>query len=227
MLTPEAGYTQDEIKLTGMPRYDLLKSNPEKIITFIPTWRKRYIAPDGAYNRNFRRTDFFKTINDFINDPELLEALSKYGYRFIFKLHPKLQIQRNDFNVPKEVVMIADEISYGELYEKSALMVTDFSSAVCDFAYLKKPIVYYQTVEHGYEQCEEVFCYEKEGFGEVFSKQENAVGKIINYMKNGCKMEKKYQKKVDNFFIYNDQNNSERVYKEILKLPERIREPLI
>ena len=37
-------------------------------------------------------------------------------------------------------------------------------------------------------------------------------------MKNGCKLKDKYRERIDNFFAFNDRNNCQRVYEEILKL---------
>jgi hypothetical protein len=40
---------------------------------------------------------------------------------------------------------------------------------------------------------------------------------VIYYMDNGACMEEEYQKRVDEFFKFNDQNNSERCYEAIRK----------
>ena len=220
-LSDEAGFTNKQVKLTGFPRYDSLKSNPQKIITYIPTWRNKYSHDDDSYSSEFKRTDLFQSINNFLNDTRLNNELQKYDYQLIFKVHPKMQVQIDDFRVPKGVEIIANEMTYNELYEKSSLMITDFSSAVFDFAYLKKPVIYYQPVAPEYEQNEDLFSYENDSFGDVFEKQEDAVEKIIFYIENGSKMEQKYVERTKNFFVYQDKNNSKRVYEEILKLPKR------
>ena len=227
MLRPETGYTKDIIKLTGMPRFDLLKNNPEKIVSFLPTWRKRYSKRDGSYNSTFKQTDLYHSINELINDSRLLAALKEKGYRFILKLHPKLHIQMDDFQIPDGVEMVGNEITYNELCEKSSLYITDFSSAVFDFAYLKKPVLYYQAVKLDYEQSEDVFSYEHDGFGDVTTGHMQAVEKVIEYLQKDCEMESKYQQRVDKFFVFRDQKNSQRVYKEIMKLPKRVRDQMV
>ncbi|GFH42245.1 minor teichoic acid biosynthesis protein GgaB [Lactococcus hodotermopsidis] len=220
-LSDEAGFTDKQVKLTGFPRYDLLKNNPEKIVTYVPTWRNKYSHDDDSYNPDFKKTDLFQSINDFLNDQVLLDNLRENGYKLYFKVHPKMQVQVADFDVPDDVDIIANEMTYNELYEKSAIMITDFSSAVFDFAYLRKPVIYYQPVEPEYEQDEELFSYEHNGFGEVFSQQDETVAKIIAYIENGSKMSEKYANRVDKFFVYQDKRNSERVYNEIKELPKR------
>ena len=55
------------------------------------------------------------------------------------------------------------------------------------------------------------------GFGEICSKTEELVDLLCDYMQNGCKMKEKYIERADDFFAYNDQNNCERIYQELLK----------
>jgi CDP-glycerol glycerophosphotransferase (TagB/SpsB family)/glycosyltransferase involved in cell wall biosynthesis len=220
-LSDEAGFTEKQVKLTGFPRYDLLKNNSEKIVTFVPTWRNKYSMDDDSYNPDFKRTDLFQSINDFLNDTVLLDKLREKDYRFIFKVHPKMQAQMDDFDVPDYACIVGNEMTYNELYEKSSIMITDYSSAVFDFAYLRKPVVYYQPLAPEYEQDEDLFSYERDGFGEVFVNQDEAVAKIIAYVENGSQMEEKYKTRTDQFFVYHDTKNSARVYKEIKRLPRR------
>lgn len=222
-LSREAGFSSSQVKLTGFPRYDGLISNPEKIITFLPTWRNRYSHDDDTYNPSFKYSDLYDSIYQFLTNEKLMTAIEKYGYRLIFKVHPKMQIQIKDFTTFENVDIICNEMSYQELYEKSSVMITDYSSAVFDFAYLKKAVIYCQTVEPEYVQDEELFSYEQDGFGKVYDNQNDAIDYLIELIKTGCQMPEDYKKRVDEFFVFRDDKNSERVYKEILKMPKRVR----
>ena len=222
-LSESAGFKDSQVKLTGFPRYDLLKNNPEKIITYIPTWRKRYSNDDDTYNPSFKYSELFDSINDFLTNEKLISALKKQEYRLIFKIHPKMQVQLRDFENFENVELICDEISYNELFEKSSVIITDYSSVAFDFAYLKKPVIYCQTVEPEYEQKYELFNYKEDGFGEVFDSQNKAVHYLIEMMKSGCDMPMQYQRRVDQFFKFKDSNNCKRVYKEILKMPKKVK----
>ena len=42
------------------------------------------------------------------------------------------------------MLSVNDGISYEDLLTESSLMVTDYSGVQFDFAYMKKPIIYYQ-----------------------------------------------------------------------------------
>ena len=118
---------------------------------------------------------------------------------------------------------VVNEIDYSDMLTKASLMVTDYSSLSFDFAYLKKPVIYAQFdkekffKEHIYLK-DIYFDFDKDGFGEVEITPEKVVERIINVIDNDCKMDKKYLNKVEKFFKYNDNKNSERVYKEIINL---------
>ena len=112
--------------------------------------------------------------------------------------------------------------AYRDIYAQSNLIVTDYSSAVFDFAYLRKPIIYSQfdkksffnnhTYQEGY------FDYERDGFGEVEYDLDSTVNRIIEYMENNCQLKDKYRERIDKFFAFNDNNNCQRVYEAILAL---------
>lgn len=60
------------------------------------------------------------------------------------------------------------------------------------------------------------FVYDTMGFGNVVYNMDDLLLKIREYLENGCLMEEKYPKRVDNFFKYHDKENSKRVYEWIL-----------
>ena len=67
----------------------------------------------------------------------------------------------------------------------------------------------YEKQTHYEKGC---FDYELDGFGEVETDLEGTVNRIIEYMENGCKLKEKYRQRIDNFYVFNDRNNCERVY---------------
>ena len=115
---------------------------------------------------------------------------------------------------------------YRDIYAQSNLVITDYSSACFDFAYLRKPIVYCQFDREEFFAGEHVytkgyFDYERDGFGEVEYDLESTVDRIIEYMENGCQLKDKYRERIDKFFAFNDQNNCQRVYEKIIEMDRR------
>ncbi len=216
----------DALKLTGVPRYDGLKDRAEKVILLSPTWRMNSALPvtrnegvSRTYNPNFKETSYFQVYNSLINDPRLLEAARKYGYRIKYVLHPIVSPQYEDFdqNDSVELISAIGDMSYEKLFCESALMVTDFSGVQFDFAYMRKPVVYlhHESIPQHYE--EGTFFYETMGFGEICHTNDELINVLCSYMKNECRMPDKYRARADDFFAFNDHNNCERIYKVMLE----------
>ena len=99
-------------------------------------------------------------------------------------------------------------------------MITDYSSVYMDFAYMKKPIIYYQFDYNEYRNShlqEGYFDYEKDGFGKIFTKTDDLVKEIISLSKQNFQVSKKYYNRMNKFFEINDTNNCERIYNAIKK----------
>jgi CDP-glycerol glycerophosphotransferase (TagB/SpsB family) len=220
-------YTKDEVKLTGLPRFDQLDNKPQNQILLMPTWRRYLSSPMDTHgvrkaDGDFKNSEYYKQYNRLINDPLLLELLSKYNFKLKFCLHPGL-IQNAPFFKDNELVTIPKRIcNYSEEFSKSRLLITDYSSVEFDFAYLRKPIIYFQfdydeffnlhTVQKSY------FDYEEDGFGPLTSTIEGAIKSLESNLERDFELEDKYEKRINNFFKYNDKNNCERVYRELLKV---------
>lgn len=218
----------DEIWLTGLPRYDYLEDKSENIITLLPTWRM-YLAkkqdPVTGYwilVDDFKNTTYATFFRNLLSDERLNEAAERLGYRIQFKLHPSFTGLEHEFELPEYANIVGDDISYREIYSKSKLVVSDYSSAIYDFLYLRKPIIYAQfdadeffAGKHIYDKGD--FDYEIQGFGEVEYDLDGTVNRIIEYMENDCQLKDKYRERIDSFFVFNDKNNCERIYNKMME----------
>ena len=232
IISASYGFNKNNILLTGMPRFDKLENYRKswiskynnKIILIIPTWRK-YIKGNidslffgEIYSDTFKYTLFFQFYNNLINDQRLIKAMLSYNYTGIFCLHHYFAAQWIDFN-KNEQFIVKEECNYQELIEKSSLLITDYSSIFFDFAYLKKPIIYYQFDYHQYRSSqypEGYFNYKRDGFGPVYSNINNVVNSIITLIKSNCTIKQEYLDRMIEFFTFSDENNSERLYKQLI-----------
>ena len=114
-------------------------------------------------------------------------------------------------------------MQYKQLFAIAKLVITDYSSAVFDFAYLRKPVLYYQndieefySGKHTYNKG--YFDYEKDGFGEVEYTTESLINRIIEYVENGCQLKDRYRERIEKTFPFHDKANCKRVYEEIIKI---------
>ena len=213
----DPGYNYDEhiIQTLGFPRFDNLKTNKKtkKLILIAPSWRTDLHNMTIKYIMD---SNYFKTINSLINNKTLISMAKKYDYKIIFKPHPMVYGYVDLFET-NEYVTIDEKTTYQELFKDSDLLITDYSSVAFDFSYMKKPIIYYQH-DDDYNFKEGYFKYKTMGFGEVITDESKLIAKIEEYLKNNCKMEETYTKRVNTFYKYNDKNNCKRVYDAILNL---------
>ncbi|MBE6498999.1 MAG: glycosyltransferase [Methanobrevibacter thaueri] len=207
------GYNYDEsiIPVVGFPRYDNLKSNlAKKQILFMPTWRLQFDSENSFVN-----SDYYSSLHDVLNNSQLLDLIENEGYKLVFKPHAEL-VKYFDLLTIDERVAVSRDDSYQDLFNSSQLLITDFSSVFFDFAYLKKPVIYFQPNDD-YHYDDGYFDYETMGFGEVIKDNSGLFLKIRSYLNNGCIMEDEFKDNVDKFFKYTDKNNSKRVYEWILE----------
>ncbi|MBR5994214.1 MAG: CDP-glycerol glycerophosphotransferase family protein [Lachnospiraceae bacterium] len=209
----------EHVFLTGYPRYDRLpESKSEKIITLALTWRPSLW---GISKEDIAKSEYFKLYTSIFECKKLLDSITERGYTLKVKLHPQMEKYKDIFSLPEGISLWDEKITYREMYEKSSLMVTDYSSAIYDFAYLKKPVVYYQP---DYEDLVEAYNgeykydYYSKGMGDVTKTVEEFSQCISSYIDKDCVMKDIYRNRVEQFFEYNDKKNCERVYNVICKI---------
>lgn len=221
---PIYGYEPEMLKLTGLARYDGLRDNEQKQILITPTWRKNVVHTKGvgltnSHSSHFKETAYYRIYNSLINDEELISCAKETGYRIIFLLHPAMSAQMEDYdrNEYVELIQATGNMSYEKILTESSLMVTDYSGVQFDFAYQRKPVVYYHPDELPPHYMEGGLIYETMGFGPICHNHEQIIGELCKYMRSGCIMEKSYKERADQFFAFNDFNNAERIYQEVRK----------
>lgn len=229
MLHGKYDYPEKKIWLTGFPRFDSLQDQAEKIVYIMPTWRKYLMngldVETGVWRlgKQFEKSRYLQYYSQLLSDERLNAAAKQYGYRIVFFPHPNLQPFEAMFAHGEQVSVLPPYSSYNEVYRTGALLLTDYSSAVFDFAYMHKPVLYTQFDRDeffggGHVGQKGYFDYERDGFGEVEYDVAGTVDRIVEYMRNGCRMKDEYRRRVDAFFAYHDKNNCRRVYEKLKEL---------
>ncbi len=224
----------DKVWLTGMPRFDALYHDEKKYITIMPTWRKTltkgmdpvtsvWLAVD-----DFESSDYYQFYNGLLNSPRLLDRAEELGYTLCFKPHPNTLSVLDRFHRDPRVLFFEGSKSYRDIYAQSSLIVTDYSSAVFDFALLDKPVIYAQfDVEDffsgGHSYVEGYFDYPRDGFGEVEYTLEGTIDRIIEYMERDCKLKPQYEERIQQTFAFHDKHNCQRVYEKIMEHSDKKR----
>ena len=223
LLKSEYGYTNDQIIDSGIPRFDGLHDKSEKMILLAPTWRVNVasnISNDRvrARNSSFKDTNYFKVFNGFINNKKLLKLLKEKGYKIVFLIHPTLVSNKDDYDSNEYVDIISSaDVNYEDMLTSAKIMITDYSGVQYDFAYMKKPIIYYHTPLLPPSYNDGVMNYKTMGFGNIVSNEDELVSEIEKLLDNDGKIDKKFEKRIDSFFLFNDFKSSERIYNESIK----------
>ncbi len=224
--TPSYHYTEREVWLTGLPRFDRLYRDEKRYITVIPTWRKYLMGQldlsTGIWSGSsaFKSSEYFKFYNALLNDGRLLDCAERHGYTVCYMPHPNVITAIDLFDHDPRVKFFSINDDYSRLYAESDLMLTDYSSAIFDFAYLKKPVLYTQFDREEFFSGDHVytkgyFDYERDGFGEVCPDYESTVKALMDYIEGGCVLKDKYRDRIERFFAFGDQGCCERILKKI------------
>ena len=218
---------RNNIILTGMPKYDNLERlkkliKNEKIILIMPNILKnsfKSIKQRFFYEEKFlsNLTRCFEFYNKLINDKLLLLYMNDYNYTGIFCFPHFINSKYFHFFQNKKFSVIKNCDSE-KLIVKSSLLITDYLDLFFDFAYLRKPVIYNNFIIKNYRNIpnrESNFDCKKFGFGSICSNIQCIIKEIIFELKNKCKLRKKYFHKIEKYFAYFDENNSQRLFEKI------------
>lgn len=229
ILTPKYMYNEEEVVLTGLPRFDKLVNKNEKLIVISPTWRTFLSGPinkEGFHDPidGFENSEYYEKWSKVLGNKKVLKKCKENGYKILFVLHPGFRNYYrffDKFNNDIMEVKHSEDIIYSDMFNKLSLLITDYSSIMFDVAYLKKPTIFYQFDKDMYfskHYKPGYFSYDENGFGEVITDEKRIIDKIMYYFDNEFKLEEKYITNIENTFKYIDKNNSRRVFENILKL---------
>lgn len=219
------GYSTKTLLLTGFPRWDTLKDSSlnrkERSILIMPTWRNWLGGEKNTLFeiRNFRTTLYYKCWNGLLNNKDFIEFIEKNKITVYFYPHINMQIFLNDFKPnSKNIKVLSSNEDIQKYLSKCKLMITDYSSVAFDFAYLNKPVIYYQFDLKDYREKQYpkgFFDYKKDGFGPVAFDMKKTLDEIRDYVKSNFDSKRKYSDKMKKFFFSRDKKNSDRVYEAI------------
>ncbi len=223
------GYEKNEVQYTGHARYDALSTaKPKRQILLMPTWRQYVVQPSWtlASGRSvkdsvFLRSEYFQTYQALINSPRLQELLEEHDLAFIFYPHFEIQQYLHYFTVAEgSRVQLASSKDYspGALIQESALLITDFSSVVFDFAYGYKPNIAYQFDEkrfYGKHYGQGYFNWHVHGFGPVVTTEDAVLNELEKSIDAEFSLDEKYRMRVDRFFPLRDTRNCQRIYEAV------------
>ncbi len=227
------GYTSKEVALTGYARYDRwMNYEGKNQILLMPTWRA-YLVDKSIDNKNnpkvidnFVQSSYYKAFQNLLNNELLDQLLEENKMQLIFYPHYEMQSALHLWTTKSKNIVFANKQNYDipTLMRESKVLITDYSGVGFDFAYMYKPVLYYQFDKEEYYKGHylqsEVYSMEKDGLGSVVCSEQQLIEELQLLLVDKFVMPFKYKQRVDNFFTYHDNKNCERIYKAVTSMLE-------
>ena len=218
-------------KLTGLPRFDALKSTPagEPFILLMPTWRRWLVQPSyrGSNKQNFGQfleSEYFKFYNGLLNHPGVIRLLETANLRIKFYLHYEMQPFARLFEPnPYVDILSKEESDVQNLLTAASALVTDYSSVFFDCAFMGKPIIHCLFDENrffGTQYRRSYFDIRTTGFGEVCCTHDEFINALRATIESGLQPAPEYAARVESFFrnVKRGGSCSARAYEEVVLL---------
>lgn len=224
------GYPKGYVQELGLCRFDQLHDIKVKKnqILIMPTWRMYIRNEISASNKEleakkFMETDYFRYWDALLKDEKLIRYIEENDLKIIFYPHREMHRFLQYFHVDHPDITVASwpEYDVQTLLKESAVLVTDFSSVAMDFAYMKKPLVYYQFDNEKFRKSHHqigYFDFRKDGFGPVCVSEQEVIENIICFHKQGFANDETYLERHQKYFDLWDAQNCERNYKAIKEM---------
>lgn len=221
------GYPQGWVQKLGLCRYDNLYDTSEgkRRILVMPTWRNWISNPTSkSYEYEnideFKETEYYKKWNGFLNSSQLHQILENQNIKLVFYPHRGMQKYLKYFELTHPNIVIAKwpEYDVQELLKESNMLITDYSSIAMDFAYMKKPLLYYQFDYEMFRQGqykEGYFSYRDDGFGDVCMTEQELLKKLMENVNGNFELPDIYAKRIERFYSRRDCLNCQRNYEAI------------
>lgn len=225
-VTARYGYPPGVVRYLGLCRYDGLwrkeKGERSRIFLFMPTWRQ-YLKDTSL--EAFRESSYFKGIQALLASEKISRLLEQWDCKLLFYPHQEILRYLSCFHSCFSSIVIGTPGSHTvqALLKRADCLITDYSSVFFDFAYMEKPIVYYQFDQEEYRDghySEGYFSYEKDGFGPVVTDTKALAEEMKRLLEGDGRMTPPYRERLKEYFVYRDRRNCRRNYEAIRDLKE-------
>ncbi len=226
MVVKHLGFDESEVIVTGLSRFDGLSQSPPdcREILYMPSWRE-WIGSDTQ--ESYQRSEYFAAVQGLLSDRRLHRMLDEHDYTLVFAEHFAMQNRNSEFLANSTRIKFADTnlVPLQTHVKRAGLLITDYSSVSFDFAYQKRPIIFYQFDAERFYRARGMMMIDPktELLGRSVRTHVELLTQISTFLSSDKGMEAKFQSRADAFFPGADTNNCERIYQEILACRERKR----
>lgn len=207
----DLGYDPAEIAVTGLARFDRLFADdviatPGQVLV-MPTWRPWLTNEDA-----FAQSAFREQWRALLSDPRLAALREQRGVRVLFYLHSNMSKYADEFRLPGVEFVPHGTRPIQDLLKESSVLVTDYSSPAFDFAFLGKPVIFFQ-FDRGrmFGKTGGHMDIDAELPGMLAGHVDQVVERLETVTAPGFELEDTYRQSVATFLTHRDQRNCERI----------------
>ena len=213
-------YDMMDLIPTAMARYDYIDrtKEPKRRILFAPSWRQYLTVSHtpshwNVVEQQFKESNYYKRLQAFLSDSKLEELLEQEDLYLDYKPHPIMASAEEEiFSIDSNRIrMVGEDVSI----EDYALIITDFSSYVFDYACLVRPVIYYipdyEEFKSGMHHYRKLDLPLEDAFGHFYTETEQVIEEIRAIAERGFVSESQYKERMNNFYLPLE-NCAERIY---------------
>ncbi|WP_242159535.1 glycosyltransferase [Bacillus cereus group sp. BfR-BA-01431] len=181
-IVKEFGYKEDEVIVTGLARWDALQDESKgNEILLMPTWRSWIKTKE-----QLMESKYWQTYMSFLQSKQLHQILEEQDLTLTFFPHYQTQKFGAEMPVSHERIKIVKqgEETVQSLLKRHRLLITDYSTVSFDFAYMNKPVIFYQfDYDEFYSRHynEGPIDHKEDLFGERVEKEEDIHSLLSNF----------------------------------------------
>jgi glycosyltransferase involved in cell wall biosynthesis len=202
------GVVRDAAYVTGNPVFDTLADRKQPRILFMPDFRKFLHMGDNIFNPNFGLSQYAISIGDILLEERFLDVADSLGISVDFAPHNQTYLHLSELEYDSSVTVIPPGHPRFLLCQNAALLITDTLPGDT-FAYLNKPVLYYNFDPDG------TLPQDGAVFGETATSFDELIDLLIYYMQNHFAIKPEYHKTNAVYFPHRDGESRKRIY-EIL-----------
>ena len=209
----EFGYDESEVIVTGLPRWDALEDiSKGNEILVMPTWRSWLKTEQQLFD-----SEYWQRYMSLLNNERFHQLLEKKDLTVTFFPHYQMQKLIGTFPEfhPRIKVVKQGEETVQHLLKRHALLLTDYSTVSFDFAYMDKPVLFYQfDYDDFYSKHynEGPINHKKDLFGERVETE----AEVIELLEAFPHVSTEQHKKIENYVVKPiNQSHSQLVFQQI------------
>lgn len=210
-----------QMMLTGSPKDDVLVNASSSRIKRI---KERLGIPDDKivilYAPTWRDNEFIKT-GEYIARLHLdLDKFRKhYGHKVVILIRSHYMISNHlDLSKYRDVAInVSDYQDIADLYLISNILITDYSSAMFDYAILKRPMIFY---DYDYDKYTKdvrglYFNFKELAPGPIAFTTDQVINQLDEILAGHWKMNKNYRHLISKFTKWDDGHATERAVQQL------------